>query len=482
MFLPQVVKSARVMKKSVAQLIPYIDQEKEKLGTTTTSNGKIIMATVKGDVHDIGKNIVGVVLGCNGYEIIDLGVMVPAEKIIQTAINEKADIIGLSGLITPSLDEMVSVAKEMERKDLNIPLMIGGATTSRRHTAIKIEEQYSGFTVHVTDASRSVGVVGALMNENKIDSLITSTRKDYSSIRKTYFAKSKQRSLLSIDDARDRKFYIDWDKYTPPTPKFNGTEILKDYPIKNLVEYIDWTPFFHTWEMRGKFPDILTNEKYGNEAKNLFDDANELLEEIIKDKRLTADAVFGIFPAVSKHEQVSVANYTFNFPRQLIDKGQKNYNYSLADFISPQEDWIGLFAVTTGKGIEQIIHEYEGQLDDYKVIMVKAIADRLVEAFAEKLHHMIRTEYWGYSNEDGLSKLDLINEDYDGIRPAPGYPSCPDHAEKDVLWKILNVEKNIGISLTENRAMYPASSVCGWYFSHPNSQYFSVLSNEKVVK
>ena len=482
MFLPQVVKSARVMKKSVAQLIPYIDQEKEKLGTTTTSNGKIIMATVKGDVHDIGKNIVGVVLGCNGYEIIDLGVMVPAEKIIQTAINEKADIIGLSGLITPSLDEMVSVAKEMERKDLNIPLMIGGATTSRRHTAIKIEEQYSGFTVHVTDASRSVGVVGALMNENKIDSLITSTRKDYSSIRKTYFAKSKQRSLLSIDDARDRKFYIDWDKYTPPTPKFNGTEILKDYPIKNLVEYIDWTPFFHTWEMRGKFPDILTNEKYGNEAKNLFDDANELLEKIIKDKRLTGDAVFGIFPAVSKHEQVSVANYTFNFPRQLIDKGQKNYNYSLADFISPQEDWIGLFAVTTGKGIEQIIHEYEGQLDDYKVIMVKAIADRLVEAFAEKLHHMIRTEYWGYSNEDGLSKLDLINEDYDGIRPAPGYPSCPDHAEKDVLWKILNVEKNIGISLTENRAMYPASSVCGWYFSHPNSQYFSVLSNEKVVK
>ena len=482
MFLPQVVKSARVMKKSVAYLVPYIEEEKEKLGAVTTSNGKIVMATVKGDVHDIGKNIVGVVLGCNGYEIIDLGVMVSAERIIQTAINEKADIIGLSGLITPSLDEMVFVAKEMERKNLNIPLMIGGATTSRRHTAIKIEEQYSGFIIHVTDASRSVGIVGSLMNENKIGKLISSTRKDYSSIRETYFSNSKKRSLLSIDEARNRKFSVDWDDYIPPKPKLSGTEILKDYPLKNLVDYIDWTPFFHTWEMRGKFPDILSNEKYGNEPKKLFDDANKLLAHIINEKRLTADAVFGIYPAVSKDEKVSVANYTFNFPRQLIDKGRRQYNYSLADFISPKEDWIGLFAVTTGKGIEQIISEYESQLDDYKIIMVKAIADRLVEAFAERLHQMIRTEYWGYANENNFNRSDLINEKYDGIRPAPGYPACPDHVEKDTIWKILNVEKNVGISLTENRAMYPASSVCGWYFSHPDSRYFSVLSNEKVIK
>jgi 5-methyltetrahydrofolate--homocysteine methyltransferase len=478
MFLPQVVKSARVMKKSVAHLVPYIEEEKEKLGTVTTSNGKIVMATVKGDVHDIGKNIVGVVLGCNGYDIIDLGVMVPTEKIIQTAIDEEADIIGLSGLITPSLDEMVYVAKEMERRKLNIPLMIGGATTSRRHTAIKIEEQYSGFTVHVTDASRSVGVVGKLLNENKIEELISYTRNDYSRIREAYLSNSKKRSLLTINDARDRKFSVDWDKYIPPKPKFSGIEILKDYPITNLVDYIDWTPFFHTWEMRGKFPDILENGKYGNEPQKLFDDANELLDQLINDKRLTADAVFGIYPAISKDEKVSVDSYTFNFPRQLIDKGQKKFNYSLADFISPNKDYIGLFAVTAGKGIEQIISEYEDQLDDYKIIMVKAIADRLAEAFAEKLHQIIRTDYWGYSIEKDSNINDLIKESYDGIRPAPGYPACPDHAEKDTIWKILNVEENIGITLTENRAMYPAASVCGWYFSHPESCYFSVLSNE----
>jgi len=478
MFLPQVVKSARVMKKSVAHLVPYIEEEKEKLGTVTKSNGKIVMATVKGDVHDIGKNIVGVVLGCNGYDIIDLGVMVPTEKIIQTAIDEDADIIGLSGLITPSLDEMVYVAKEMERRKLNIPLMIGGATTSRRHTAIKIEEQYSGFTVHVTDASRSVGVVGKLLNENKIEDLISYTRNDYSRIREAYLSNSKKRSLLTINDARDRKFSVDWDKYIPPKPKFSGIEILKDYPITNLVDYIDWTPFFHTWEMRGKFPDILENGKYGNEPQKLFDDANELLDQLINDKKLTADAVFGIYPAISKDEKVSVDSYTFNFPRQLTDKGQKKFNYSLADFISPNEDYIGLFAVTAGKGIEQIISEYENELDDYKIIMVKAIADRLAEAFAEKLHQMIRTDYWGYSIEKDININDLIKENYDGIRPAPGYPACPDHAEKDTIWKILNVEENIGITLTENRAMYPAASVSGWYFSHPESCYFSVLSNE----
>jgi len=477
MFLPQVVKSARVMKKSVARLVPYIEKEKEKLGVKI-SNGKIVMATVKGDVHDIGKNIVGVVLGCNGYDIIDLGVMVPAEKIIQTAINEKADIVGLSGLITPSLDEMVFVAKEMERKNLNIPLMIGGATTSRRHTAIKIEEEYTGCTVHVTDASRSVGVVSNLMNENKVDSFIRSIRKDYDSIRESYSSNSKKRLMLSIDVARERKFFVDWGKYTPPKPKIHGAETLKNYPISKLVDYIDWTPFFHTWELKGKFPKIFENKKYGNEAKKIFDDANKLLKEIIKDNCLTADAVFGIYPATSINESVFVENINFNFPRQLTDKGKNKYNYSLADFISPDEDWIGLFAVTTGKGIENIIKEYEDQLDDYKIIMVKAIADRLAEAFAEKLHQMVRTHYWGYSFEKDLNIKDLIKEDYEGIRPAPGYPACPDHKEKDKIWKILNVEDSIGITLTESRAMYPASSVCGWYFSYPDSCYFSVLSNE----
>ena len=477
MFLPQVVKSARVMKKSVAHLVPFIEEEKEKFGVKT-SNGKIVMATVKGDVHDIGKNIVGVVLGCNGYDIIDLGVMVPSEKIIQTAINEKADIIGLSGLITPSLDEMVFVAKEMERKNLKIPLMIGGATTSRRHTAIKIEEGYTGCTVHVTDASRSVGVVGTLMNENKVDSFIRSIKKDYDSIRESYSSNKRKRLMLSIDVARERKFFVDWGKYAPPEPKNHGTEILKNYPISNLIDYIDWTPFFHTWELKGKFPNIFENKKYGNEAKKLFDDANKLLKEIIKDNRLTADAVFGIYPATSINESVSVENINFIFPRQLTDKGENKNNYSLADFIAPDEDWIGLFAVTTGKGIENIIKEYEDQLDDYKIIMVKAIADRLVEAFAEKLHQMIRTRYWGYSIEKDLNIDSLIREDYVGIRPAPGYPACPDHVEKDKIWKILNVEHSVGISLTESRAMYPASSVCGWYFSHPDSRYFSVLNNE----
>jgi len=477
MFLPQVVKSARVMKKSVAHLIPYIEKEKEKLGSLTRSNGKIVMATVKGDVHDIGKNIVGVVLGCNGYEVIDLGVMVTPEKIIDTAIEQKADIIGLSGLITPSLDEMVFVAKEMERKNLNLPLMIGGATTSRRHTAIKIEEEYSGFTVHVTDASRSVGVVSKLMSKEKITDFIKTTRKDYAHLRDSYLSNKKRHTLLSLENARERKFLGDWKNYSPPRPKFIGTKVLKDYPIKNLVGYIDWTPFFHTWELKGKFPEILNNNKYGDEPKKIFDDANKLLDLFIKDKRLTADAVFGIFPAFSKDEKVLLDNHEFNFPRQLVNKGENKFNYSLADFISPKEDWIGLFAVTAGKGIEEIISEYESELDDYKVIMVKAIADRLAEAFAEKLHEKVRMKYWSYAKEK-LDKNDLIKEKYIGVRPAPGYPACPNHSEKDTIWELLDVENNVGISLTENRAMYPASSVCGWYFSHPESRYFSVLANE----
>ena len=477
MFLPQVVKSARVMKKSVSQLVPFIELEKEKLGTFK-SNGKIVMATVKGDVHDIGKNIVGVVLACNGYDIIDLGVMVSADKIIQAAIKEKADIIGLSGLITPSLDEMVFVAQELERNGLKIPMMIGGATTSRRHTAIKIEEQYSGFSVHVTDASRSVGVVSKLLNEDKIGPFIDSTKKDYSDIRKSYLSNNKRKSILGLENARKRKFTDDWVNYVAPKPKFVGKKILKNFPISDLIDFIDWGPFFHTWELKGTFPDILKNNKYGEQANLLFEDAKLMLNEIVDNKQLTADAVFGIFPAKSEHESVFVEGQAFNFPRQLVDKGPNKINYSLADFISPVEDWIGMFAVTTGKGIESIIAGFEKELDDYKIIMVKAIADRLAEAFAEKLHQLIRMEHWGYSTENNISINELIKEKYNGIRPAPGYPACPDHLEKDKIWELLDVEKSIGITLTESRAMYPASSVSGWYFSHPDSSYFSVLNNK----
>jgi 5-methyltetrahydrofolate--homocysteine methyltransferase len=476
MFLPQVVKSARVMKKSVAHLVPFIEKEKEKLGTIK-SNGKILMATVKGDVHDIGKNIVGVVLACNGYDIIDLGVMVPCEKIIQTAIKEQVDIIGLSGLITPSLDEMVFVAQELERKGLKIPLMIGGATTSRRHTAIKIDEQYSGFSVHVTDASRSVGVVGKVLNEDLVDDFISSTKKDYISIRKSFFEKDHKNNNLDIEEARKRKFQEDWDTYAIIDPKLKGKKVIKDFPLAELVDYIDWGPFFHTWELKGKYPDILKNEKYGEQAKLLLDDANAMLNEVIKNNELTADAVFGIYQATSKDENVTVEGQKFNFPRQLVDKGSDKINYSLADFISTNQDWIGMFAVTAGKGIESIISGYEKEHDDYKIIMIKAIADRLAEAFAEKLHQMVRVDFWGYSSEEGLEIKNLIKEEYDGIRPAPGYPACPDHQEKDKIWQILDVEKEVGISLTESRAMFPAASVSGWYFSHPKSVYFSVLNN-----
>ena len=476
MFLPQVVKSARVMKKSVAHLVPFIEEEKEKLGTIK-SNGKILMATVKGDVHDIGKNIVGVVLACNGYDIIDLGVMVPCDKIIQTAIKEKVDIIGLSGLITPSLDEMVFVAQELERNNLNIPLLIGGATTSRRHTAIKIEEQYTGFSVHVTDASRSVGVVGKILNEKTKDGFIASIKKDYIGIRDSYLARDKKKNNLIIEEARKKKFKEDWNLYSLLKPKFTGKKVLKNFPLVDLVDYIDWGPFFHTWELKGKFPNILTNEKYGEQAKLLYNDAKKMLDDVIIKKQLTADAVFGIYPANSKNESVNVEGHEFNFPRQLVDKGPNKINYSLADFISVNQDWIGMFAVTAGKGIESVIAEYEKEHDDYKIIMIKAIADRLAEAFAEKLHQMIRIDYWGYSSEKELTINDLIKEEYAGIRPAPGYPACPDHSEKDKIWEILDVENEVGIILTESRAMYPAASVSGWYFSHPKSVYFSVLNN-----
>jgi len=473
MFLPQVVKSARVMKKSVAHLLPFIDKEKDELGITGKSNGKIVLATVKGDVHDIGKNIVGVVLGCNGYDIIDLGVMVPCDKILSTARDEAADIIGVSGLITPSLDEMVHVAKEMERLKFDIPLLIGGATTSRKHTAVKIEENYSGPSIHVIDASRAVGVVSKLLNLDEKQSFIAGVRTDFAKIREAR-AKGPKMKRLNIQTARERKFRIDWGKYQVPTPSIRGVKVFEDYPLEELVNYIDWSPFFHAWELKGVYPKILTDGKYGDEAQKLFDDGQTLLKRIVSEKLLTAKGVIGIHSAYAENESVFTEGVAFEFPRQTVDKGANKPNYCLADFIAPKDDFIGTFAVTTGHGIEVMIKEFEDQHDDYNSIMAKVLADRLAEAFAERLHQRIRKELWGYATDKSMNNQSLINEKYQGIRPAPGYPACPDHTEKDKIWKLLNVEENTGITLTESRAMYPASSVSGWYFSHPESQYFSV--------
>ena len=473
MFLPQVVKSARVMKKAVAHLLPFIEKEKDELGLTGKSNGKIVMATVKGDVHDIGKNIVGVVLGCNGYDIIDLGVMVPSDKILSTAKAEGADIIGLSGLITPSLDEMVHVASEMERLNLDIPLIIGGATTSRKHTAVKIEENYSGPTIHVIDASRAVGVVSKLLNEDEKDSFVAEIRNDFAKIREAR-AKGSKLKRLNIETARSRKLQIDWDQYQVPTPNLQGVKVFDDYPLEELVDYIDWSPFFHAWELKGVYPNILTDIKYGDEAQKLYDDGQALLKRIVTEKLLTAKGVIGIHSAYAENESVFVDGFNFKFPRQTVDKGANKNNYCLSDFIAPKDDFIGTFAVTAGHGIETIVKEFENQHDDYNAIMVKVLADRLAEAFAERLHQRMRKEFWGYATDESMNNDSLINEKYQGIRPAPGYPACPDHAEKDKIWKLLNVEENTGISLTESRAMYPAASVSGWYFSHPDSRYFSV--------
>jgi len=473
MFLPQVVKSARVMKKAVSHLLPYIEKEKDELGITDKSNGKIIMATVKGDVHDIGKNIVGVVLGCNGYDVIDLGVMVPSDKILSTARDEGADIIGLSGLITPSLDEMVHVAAEMERLEFNIPLLIGGATSSRKHTAVKIEENYSGPTIHVIDASRAVGVVSKLMNEDEKPDFVAGVRDDFKQIRVTR-AKKTAITTLPIEVARKRKFSVDWRKYKVPKPNLSGIKIFEDYPLDELVEYIDWSPFFHAWELKGVYPKILADERYGDEAQKLFDEGQSLLSQIVIEKKLTAKAVIGIHPAYAENETVFSENIDYHFPRQMIDKGADQLNYSLADFIGPKNDFIGTFAVTTGHGLESIVKEFENQHDDYNSIMAKVLADRLAEAFAERLHERVRKEFWGYASDEQINNEGLIREIYQGIRPAPGYPACPNHEVKDQIWALLNVEENAGISLTETKAMYPAASVCGWYFSYPESRYFSV--------
>ncbi|HIB72709.1 MAG TPA: methionine synthase, partial [Candidatus Marinimicrobia bacterium] len=424
MFLPQVVKSARVMKKAVSHLLPYIEKEKDELGITGKSNGKIVMATVKGDVHDIGKNIVGVVLGCNGYDVIDLGVMVPSDKILSTARDEGADIIGLSGLITPSLDEMVHVAAEMERLEFDMPLLIGGATTSRKHTAVKIEENYSGPTVHVIDASRAVGVVSKLMNENEKSDFVAGVRDDFKQIRVTR-AKKTAIKTLSMEAARNRKFKVDWINYPVSKPNYQGVKVFEDYPLDELVDYIDWSPFFHAWELKGIYPKILSNKRYGEEAQNLLVDGQGLLQRIVDEKLLTAKAVIGIYPAHAENETVFSEGVQFNFPRQQVDKGADQPNYSLADFIAPKDDFLGMFAVTTGHGLETIVKEFEDQNDDYNAIMAKVLADRLVEALAERMHERVRKEFWGYASDEQMSNEELIREKYKGIRPAPGYPSCP---------------------------------------------------------
>ena len=477
MFLPQVVKSARVMKKAVAYLIPFIEEEKQIKGVENMSNGTILLATVKGDVHDIGKNIVGVVLGCNGYSIVDMGVMVPADKILSKAKEVNADIIGLSGLITPSLEEMVHVASEMKRLEFDVPLLIGGATTSVKHTAVKIEEKYPQGVFHVQDASRCVGFVAKLLKPNDKIELMQDINKKYMSIKETFYENQKNIKLLSIEDARSRKPLLEYD---PVTPKESGNVKIEKISLSTLSDFIDWSPLFHAWELSGVYPRIFEHPTRGIEAKKVFDDAQILLRSIIKDERLEAKAVYGFFKAKSNDEKVELIDeeISFYFPRQLIDKGSQP-NFSLADYVSPNgDDHIGLFAVTAGHGIEDIIEEYQSKNDDYNEIMVKVLADRLAEAAAEWLHKRVRIEHWGYSKNEELDLSAMLNEKYCGIRPAPGYPACPDHKEKDKIWELLKVEQQIGIGLTESRAMFPAASVCGWYFSHPKARYFSVLKNE----
>ncbi len=488
MFLPQVVKSARVMKKSVAYLIPFIEQEK-KDSNDTREAGKVLMATVKGDVHDIGKNIVGVVLGCNNYKVIDLGVMVPSDKILQTAIDENVDVIGLSGLITPSLDEMVHVAKEMERRGFKIPLMIGGATTSRIHTAVKIAPGYNSPVVHVLDASRSVGVVSSLINpdesiKNKFGADI---KEEYTRLREDHLKRKEEKNYLSLAEARRNKYKTDWNKAVITNPANPGITEFSDFPLSTLRDYIDWTPFFMTWELKGKYPSIFKDEKYGAEAKKLFDDANKLLDYIIKEKLLSANGVIGLFPANSVSDD-DIEVYTdrsgkgvkgvLHSLRSQLKKSDNVPNIALADYIAPKDsgmrDYIGAFAVTTGIGIEKLIDKFHGEHDDYNEILTKALADRLAEAFAEYLHLMVRKKYWGYAPEEELNSVELIKENYQGIRPAPGYSAQPDHTEKIIIWDLLEVEKRTGIKLTESMAMYPASSVSGLYFAHPDAKYFNV--------
>ena len=491
MFLPQVVKSARVMKKAVAFLMPYMEEEKALIGEVQ-SNGKIIMATVKGDVHDIGKNIVGVVLQCNGFEVVDLGVMVPADKILQAARDQNADMIGLSGLITPSLDEMVHVAKEMERMGFTMPLLIGGATTSRAHTAVKIEPNYSGAVVYVTDASRAVGVAGSLLSEELREEYAAKIKKEYEEVRLRHTGRKQQTPMHNLDAARANAFHGDWEDYTPPKPGFPGIKIFDGYPLAELAECIDWTPFFHTWELNGSYPKILDDAKVGEHARNLLDDAKKMLKQIVAENWLQPRAVIGFFAANRVGDDIvlytddnrSEVLTTLHHLRQQQVKPPGQPNYCLSDFTGPAgvADYVGGFAVTAGQGIEEHLARFAKDHDDYSSIMLKALADRLAEAFAEVLHRRVRQEFWGYVPDETLSPEQLIHEEYRGIRPAPGYPACPDHTEKAALFSLLNPLDNAGISLTESFAMYPASSVSGWYFSHPASKYFNVgkLNRDQV--
>ena len=490
MFLPQVVKSARVMKKAVAYLLPFIEAAKQ--AGDKEGNGKILMATVKGDVHDIGKNIVAVVLACNNYEIIDLGVMVPPEKIIAAAIEHEVDIIGLSGLITPSLDEMVYLAKELDKRGMNIPVMIGGATTSRAHTAVKIAPQYKGTVIHVNDASRAVTVAGNLLDDNR-EKYTADIRAEYDAFRESFLGRSRDKNFLSIEDARKNKLQLDWANFTPVKPNVIGEQVI-EVDLEVLVPYIDWTPFFRTWELFGKYPAILTDEVVGEQATSVFADAQAMLKVILKEKKLQAKGIYGIFLAnqindddIELTDENGKPLQTFLTLRQQAQKTKGAPNIALADFIAPKDngvvDYMGAFCVTTGFGVDEWAAEFEKDLDDYNSIMVKALADRFAEAFAEYLHEKVRKEIWGYSKDETLTNDEMIAEAYKGIRPAPGYPACPDHLEKPTIWKLLNVEKEIGVTLTESMAMWPASSVSGYYFGNPESKYFGLgkIKEDQVI-
>jgi len=490
MFLPQVVKSARVMKKAVAYLLPFIEAEKARSGDTAKSNGKIIMATVKGDVHDIGKNIVGVVLACNNFEVIDLGVMVPAQKILDAARAENADIIGLSGLITPSLEEMSHVAREMERQGFTLPLMIGGATTSRAHTALKIDPHYKAPTVWVKDASRAVGVAQSLISSELREAFVAANEADYADIRQRHRNRGDAKRLVTLAKARAQRFDGNWAQYQPPAPRRPGLHVLDDYPLADLVGVIDWTPFFQAWELAGKYPAILTDEIVGTQASELYRDARAMLKRIVDERWLTAKAVFGLWPANSVGDDVHLTTEegpaVLHFLRQQVDKPVERPDFCLADFIAPadsgRQDWIGAFAVTAGIGIDPHVARFEADHDDYNAILLKALADRLAEALAERLHQQVRTDYWGYQPDEALDNDALIAEQYSGIRPAPGYPACPEHSEKATLFRLLDAENNADMQLTESFAMLPTAAVSGYYFSHPQSQYFVVgrVTREQV--
>ncbi|WP_196138345.1 methionine synthase [Aliikangiella sp. G2MR2-5] len=495
MFLPQVVKSARVMKKAVAYLEPFMEEEKKTLNLEDKAKGKILLATVKGDVHDIGKNIVGVVLQCNGYEVIDLGVMVSCEEIIRVAKEEKCDLIGLSGLITPSLDEMVFVAKEMQRSGLKIPLLIGGATTSKIHTAVKIEPNYEHSVIYITDASRVVTAATHLLSEEHKSDYVNQVRLEYEDLRIARESKTTKIRATALDDSRSFKAQIDWQNFTPTKPQFLGEKIFDDYPLEDLLERIDWTPFFRSWELAGRFPRILEDEVVGESARKLYQDAQDMLARLVEEKWLTARAVIGFYPANSVyHDDVEIYQdesrestlTRLHFLRQQKQTREGKANHALSDFVAPKEtgvsDYIGAFAVTAGIGIDEHVERFEKNHDDYSAILLKALADRLAEAFAERMHELVRKEFWGYASDESLSNEELIDEKYKGIRPAPGYPACPDHTEKATLWSLLKPDENIGLKITESFAMYPTAAVSGWYFAHPESQYFGVgkISKEQV--